>query len=113
MYAAYRMPHERAGGAVKVFFVLFVRVCIGKQFCTRRSSSYIRVVHVAMFVLFASCAGVEGGIVVAKCENEDWGYGYNAANSEYGDLLTGGVLDPAKVRVLDLNIILLRCGSYM
>lgn len=45
----------------------------------------------------ACCAGVEGGIVVAKCENKDWGYGYNAANSEYCDLLEGGVLDPAKV----------------
>lgn len=42
-------------------------------------------------------AGVEGGIVVAKCENKDWGYGYNAANSEYCDLLEAGVLDPAKV----------------
>lgn len=43
------------------------------------------------------CAGVEGGIVVAKCDDQEWGYGYNAASSEYGDLLKGGVLDPAKV----------------
>lgn len=43
-------------------------------------------------------AGMEGGIVVAKCENKDWGYGYDAAIGEYNDLLESGVLDPAKVK---------------
>lgn len=50
-------------------------------------------------------AGVEGGIVVAKCENKEWGYGYNAANAEYCDLLEAGVLDPAKVTfLLSINV---------
>ena len=40
---------------------------------------------------------MEGGIVVAKCENQDWGFGYNAATGEYLNLLEAGVLDPAKV----------------
>ena len=43
--------------------------------------------------------GVEGGIVVAKCEKEGWGFGYNAATGEYLDLLEAGVLDPAKVSI--------------
>lgn len=39
--------------------------------------------------------------MVAKCENKEWGYGYDAAVGEYNDLLESGVLDPAKVRVTD------------
>ncbi|CAB1116674.1 HSP60 [Ectocarpus sp. CCAP 1310/34] len=53
----------------------------------------------APMMQIAKNAGVEGGIVVAKCENKDWGFGYNAANSEYCDLLKAGVLDPAKVTI--------------
>ncbi|CAN0053718.1 unnamed protein product, partial [Ectocarpus sp. 4 AP-2014] len=53
----------------------------------------------APMMQIAKNAGVEGGIVVAKCENKDWGFGYNAANSEYCDLLEAGVLDPAKVTI--------------
>lgn len=56
--------------------------------------------------------GVEGGIVVAKCDNKEWGFGYNAANSEYCDLLKAGVLDPAKVffffHVFFMNIVVTR-----
>lgn len=35
--------------------------------------------------------------MVAKCENKEWGYGYDASAGEYNDLLESGVLDPAKV----------------
>ncbi|CAM9904018.1 unnamed protein product, partial [Scytosiphon promiscuus] len=51
----------------------------------------------APMMQIAKNAGVEGGIVVAKCENKEWGFGYNAANAEYCNLLEAGVLDPAKV----------------
>ncbi|PIW30422.1 MAG: chaperonin GroEL [Rhodobacterales bacterium CG15_BIG_FIL_POST_REV_8_21_14_020_59_13] len=46
----------------------------------------------------ATNAGVEGSIVVGKVlENESATFGYNAQTEEYGDMLTFGVIDPAKV----------------
>lgn len=42
-------------------------------------------------------AGVEGAIVLEKVLNKDFNFGYNAATSEYEDMLKSGVLDPAKV----------------
>lgn len=58
-------------------------------------------------------AGVEGGIVVAKCENKEWGFGYNAANSEYCDLLAAGVLDPAKVFIGPLRDVNKTCVGVL
>jgi chaperonin GroEL len=47
----------------------------------------------------AANAGEEGSIVVQRVRDhkKDHAYGYNAATNEYGDLLTMGVIDPAKV----------------
>jgi len=46
----------------------------------------------------AENAGVEGSIVVGKVlENPSATYGFNAQTEEYGDLVTAGVIDPAKV----------------
>ncbi|WP_421785691.1 chaperonin GroEL [Hyphobacterium sp.] len=46
----------------------------------------------------ASNAGVEGSIVVGKVlDNESATFGYNAQTDEYGDMLSFGVIDPAKV----------------
>jgi chaperonin GroEL len=42
-------------------------------------------------------AGEEGSIVVNKVREGQGTFGYNAATSEYGDLLAMGVIDPAKV----------------
>ncbi|GAA2503885.1 chaperonin GroEL [Winogradskya consettensis] len=42
-------------------------------------------------------AGLEGGVVVEKVRNLEPGYGLNAANGEYVDLLAAGIIDPAKV----------------
>jgi len=42
-------------------------------------------------------AGLEGGVVVEKVRNLDAGWGLNAANGEYVDLLKAGIIDPAKV----------------
>ncbi|GAA4594016.1 chaperonin GroEL [Actinoplanes octamycinicus] len=42
-------------------------------------------------------AGLEGGVVVEKVRNLEAGYGLNAANGEYVDLLAAGIIDPAKV----------------
>jgi len=46
----------------------------------------------------AENAGVEGSIVVGKIlENGSATFGFNAQTEEYGDLVSSGVIDPAKV----------------
>ncbi len=45
----------------------------------------------------AANAGVEGSIVVDKVKNAKAGFGYNAANDTYEDLIAAGVIDPTKV----------------
>jgi chaperonin GroEL len=42
-------------------------------------------------------AGEEGSIVVQKVRESSGNFGYNAATSEYGDLVAMGVIDPVKV----------------
>ena len=45
----------------------------------------------------AENAGMEGSVVVAKVQEGEGNYGFNAATSEYGDMLEEGVIDPTKV----------------
>ena len=47
--------------------------------------------------VIAMNAGLEGGVVVEKIRGLGPGEGLNAATGEYTDLLSAGVLDPAKV----------------
>ena len=42
-------------------------------------------------------AGEESSVVVDKIKSEKGNYGFNAATSEYGDMISMGILDPAKV----------------
>jgi chaperonin GroEL len=42
-------------------------------------------------------AGLEGGVVVEKVRGLEPGFGLNAANGEYVDLMAAGIIDPAKV----------------
>ena len=42
-------------------------------------------------------AGEEASVVVDKVKNEKGNNGFNAASSEYGDMIKMGILDPAKV----------------
>ncbi len=42
-------------------------------------------------------AGLEGGVVAEKVSNLEPGFGLNAATGEYVDLVSAGVIDPAKV----------------
>jgi chaperonin GroEL len=43
-------------------------------------------------------AGVDGSVVIAKIlEKENKAYGYDAQTGEYGDLVSKGIIDPAKV----------------
>ena len=45
----------------------------------------------------AENAGEEGSVVVAKIQEGEGNFGFNAATSEYGDMLEEGVIDPTKV----------------
>ena len=42
-------------------------------------------------------AGEEASVVVDKIKSEKGNHGFNAASSEYGDMIKMGILDPAKV----------------
>ena len=45
----------------------------------------------------AENAGMEGSVVVAKVQEGEGNYGFNAATTEYGDMFEEGVVDPTKV----------------
>lgn len=45
----------------------------------------------------ANNAGVEGSVVVEKVKASEVGVGFNAATLEYMDMITAGIVDPAKV----------------
>jgi len=53
--------------------------------------------------MIASNAGVEGAIVLEKVMEGSEGFGYNAATSEYVDLIAEGVIDPKKVTRIALQ----------
>jgi len=42
-------------------------------------------------------AGLEGGVVVEKVRNLEAGWGLDASNGEYVDMIKAGIIDPAKV----------------
>ncbi|CAM9196267.1 unnamed protein product [Choristocarpus tenellus] len=78
----------------------------GDEYCKRvEGDDKIAGVNILMRSLaapmkqIADNAGVEGGIVYSKCLDKEFGYGYNAANGEYCNLLEAGVIDPAKVTI--------------
>ena len=45
----------------------------------------------------AENAGLEGSVVLAKVQEGEGNYGFNAATDEYGDMLEAGIVDPTKV----------------
>ena len=46
----------------------------------------------------AENAGVDGAVVAGKImENDDKAFGFNAQTEEYGDMMSAGIIDPAKV----------------
>jgi chaperonin GroEL len=48
--------------------------------------------------MIASNAGHEGAVVLGKVkESKDANFGFNAATDEYSDMISAGILDPAKV----------------
>jgi chaperonin GroEL len=48
--------------------------------------------------MIASNAGMEGAVVLGKVkESKDTNFGFNAGTDEYTDMISAGILDPAKV----------------
>ena len=45
----------------------------------------------------AGNAGIDGSIVIEKVKNGQNNFGFNAATEQYEDLVTAGIIDPAKV----------------
>ncbi len=46
----------------------------------------------------AENAGIDGAVVANRvCKSKDKTHGYNALTDEYGDMISFGVVDPAKV----------------
>lgn len=45
----------------------------------------------------ANNAGVEGSVIVEKVRESDFKIGYNALTNQFGDMIAGGIIDPAKV----------------
>lgn len=45
----------------------------------------------------ANNAGVEGSVVVNRVREDKGNFGFNAATGEYGDMISFGIIDPAKV----------------
>ncbi|MBQ9229322.1 MAG: chaperonin GroEL [Eubacterium sp.] len=45
----------------------------------------------------AANSGLEGSVILDRIKNSEDGYGYNFATNEYTDMLTAGIVDPAKV----------------
>ena len=60
-------------------------------------SAIVKIAIEAPLKQIAVNAGYEGGVMVEKVRTLDKGFGLNAANGEYEDLLAAGVMDPVKV----------------
>ena len=60
-------------------------------------ANIVRVAVEAPLKQIAINAGMEGGVVVEKVRNLETGWGLNAANGTYVDLIAAGIIDPAKV----------------
>jgi len=60
-------------------------------------ANIVRVAAEAPLKQIAINGGLEGGVVAEKVRNLPSGWGLNAANGEYVDLIAEGIIDPAKV----------------
>src|ERR1035437_5821157 len=60
-------------------------------------ANIVRVAAEAPLKQIAINSGMEGGVVAEKVRNLPSGWGLNAANGEYVDLIAEGIIDPAKV----------------
>lgn len=60
----------------------------------------------------AQNAGVDAAAVVAKVEQQEGDFGYDALNDEFVNLFERGIIDPTKVRVYSQNLITIGTLSF-
>ncbi len=87
-----------AGGGVAL--IQASKVAFAKLELEGDEATGARIVEVAVeapLKQIAINAGLEGGVVAEKVRNLEDGWGLNAANNEYVDLIKAGIIDPAKV----------------
>src|SRR5438309_6611802 len=60
-------------------------------------ANIVRVALEAPLKQIAINAGLEGGVVAEKVRNLETGWGLDASNGEYVDMIKAGIIDPAKV----------------
>ncbi len=56
----------------------------------------LKALEAPLFHIVAN-AGLEGAVIVNKVKESKEGYGFDAYNEEYVDMIAAGILDPAKV----------------
>ncbi|MFQ5564415.1 MAG: chaperonin GroEL [Parvularculaceae bacterium] len=87
------------GGGVALLYAS--RVLEGVKGANADQAAGVKIVHRALQAPIRQIvvnAGGEGSIVVGKLlEQSDYKFGFNAQTEEYGDLITAGIVDPAKV----------------
>jgi len=86
-----------AGGGVALLQASKVFKTLNLEGDEATGANAVRLALEAPLKQMAINGGLEGGVVVEKVRNLAVGYGLNAANGEYVDMIASGILDPAKV----------------
>jgi chaperonin GroEL len=86
-----------AGGGVALLQASQVFKTLNLEGDEATGANAVRLALEAPLKQMAINGGLEGGVVVEKVRNLAVGYGLNAANGEYVDMIAAGILDPAKV----------------
>ncbi|MBO8195908.1 chaperonin GroEL [Streptomyces oryzae] len=85
------------GGSALVHAVKVLEGNLGKEGDEATGVATVRRAAVEPLRWIAENAGLEGYVITAKVAELEAGQGFNAATSEYGDLIKAGVIDPVKV----------------
>ncbi|MBQ1160091.1 chaperonin GroEL [Streptomyces sp. A73] len=85
------------GGSALVHAVKVLEGSLGKEGDEATGVATVRRAAVEPLRWIAENAGLEGYVITAKVAELEAGQGFNAATSEYGDLIKAGVIDPVKV----------------
>ncbi|MBO8186711.1 chaperonin GroEL [Streptomyces spirodelae] len=85
------------GGSSLVHAVKVLEGNLGKEGDEATGVATVRRAAVEPLRWIAENAGLEGYVITSKVAELEAGQGFNAATSEYGDLIKAGVIDPVKV----------------
>ncbi len=86
-----------AGGGTSLLRVISAIEALELEGDQNTGLNIVRAALRAPIRAIAENAGLEGAVVLAKVEDGEGNYGFNAAIEEYGDMFEYGVIDPTKV----------------